>query len=90
MVELSPVNGDQLKLLAPEAVSTTESPAQIEGFTGLILIARGEITAMSTVAALVLVHPFCVPETEYVAFDEGLALTVWPVVALNPEGGDQL
>ena len=41
-------------------------------------------------SGFVLEHPLAVPVTKYVVLKEGLAFTVCPVVALNPEAGDQL
>ena len=62
LVEFKPEDGDQIKPLAPDAVRETESPAQIVGLTGFILIVSGIITVMLIVA--VLAHPYCVPVTE--------------------------
>jgi hypothetical protein len=57
-------------------------------FTGTVVTVKEDPTVTTTVS--VPVQPPVVPVTIYVVVDDGLALTVAPVVALNPEAGDQL
>ena len=63
VVAFSPPPGDQIKLLAPEAVSVTELPVQRVGLAGETEITGTCVTFTVTVPGLVLGHPF-VPLTE--------------------------
>jgi len=73
-------------VVPPEAVSVAVLPEQIEGeFTvtvGVGLTVKTEV--------LLPEHPLVVPVTVYVVELPGFAVTVDPVVALNPVEGVQL
>lgn len=63
-VEFNPVEGDQVKSVAPEAEIVTESPEQIDGLTGETEIVRGVFTTREIETGFGLVHPFEVPVTK--------------------------
>ena len=78
VVEDKPVEGLQLYVEAPFAVSGVLDPLQIVTAGETVTVGLG-LTVTVTVA--VLVHPFAaVPVTVYVIVLEGLAVTVAPVV----------
>ena len=84
VVALNPVDGLQVYVVAPVAVSVELLPLQIE--TGGTLIIGCEFTV--TITEVVFVQPFAfVPFTVYVVVAIGLTVTVLPVVALIPELG---
>ena len=64
--ELNPVEGDQLKLLAPVAVRVTDSLEQMEGEDGETETAGGEFTFTVASAELELRQPPVLPVTVYV------------------------
>ena len=84
VVELNPVAGLQVYELAPVAVSVVDCPAQMDA--GGTEMTGGGFTV--TVTCAVAVHPFLVPVTVYVVVLVGVAVTLAPVVALNPVAGD--
>ena len=82
---LSPAAGVQVYVLAPLAVSKVDCPAQI--VAGEETVTTG-IGLTVTVTCAVLVHPAAeVPVTVYVVVETGDAVTVEPVVLLNPAAG---
>src|SRR5690349_13769405 len=86
VVLLNPVAGLQVYVLAPDAFSTVDCPAQIEA--GGTEITGAGVTV--TVTCAVDVHPSRVPVTVYVVVLAGVAVTLEPVVALRPVAGDQV
>ena len=74
-------------MLPPLAVRATDWPVQSTGAKGITtIIGKG---LMVTVTLLVLLHPLTsVPVTVYIVVEEGLAVTVAPVVDESPEAGD--
>lgn len=86
VVALNPVEGDQLYVVAPLAVSVVLLPLQI--------VAEFTVTTgfgfTVTLQVLVPTHEPVVPVTVYTVVTVGLAVTLAPVVALNPVAGDQL
>ena len=75
-------------MLPPLAVSETDWPKHIEGDSGVIAIVGNGLTVTETLE--VFEQPFTsVPVTTYIEEDVGLASTEVPVVADNPEAGDQ-
>ncbi len=86
VVELRPVDGDHEYVDAPLAVSMVEPPVQIlvEGLTVMVGIG---FTVTVTVFCAVQPDP-SVPTTVYVVVVVGDAVTVAPVVPLNPVAGD--
>ena len=83
-VALSPVAGDHEYVFAPLAVSTVFCPLQI--------VMSGETVTTGigftvTVTCAVAVHPFASAVTVYVVVEVGVAVTLAPVVALNPVAG---
>ena len=85
VVAESPSGGDQLYEFAPAAVSVAANPSQI--MEELTVITGIGLTVTTDVA--VFEHPEAIPVTVYVVVVEGLAVTVAPLVADNPDGGDQ-
>ena len=75
-------------MFAPFAVSVTFCPIQIVDEDGDIVIVGNGLTV--TVTCAVLVHVPLVPVIVYVVVVVGFAVTVFPVVALNPAAGLQL
>ena len=86
VVALNPVPGLQLYVVAPLAVSVVDEPEQIvEEFTftvGVGLTVRVEV--------LTALQEPVVPVTVYIVVATGFAVTVDPVVELNPVAGLQL
>lgn len=73
-------------VLAPLPVSVVEFPAQIVA-DATVTVGVGFTVTRAVAEA---VHEPVVPITVYVVVTVGLAVTVAPVVALNPVDGDQL
>ena len=73
-------------MVAPDAVSEVELPLQIVGEAGETVTVGNGVTV--TVTVCVPLHPLAVPVAVYVVVEDGLAVTVAPVVALNPPAGD--
>jgi hypothetical protein len=84
VVELNPVAGDHVYVLAPPAVSVVFCPVQIETFGDSVTTGIGFTV---TVTCAVAVHPDAFPVTVYVVVEEGFAVTLAPVVALNAVDG---
>ena len=76
--------------LVAEPVRFTVPPAHTvpAELLALILVGRGFATT-TTVRLPVKEQPLKVPVTVYVVVDDGLAFTLVPVTALNPEAGAQ-
>lgn len=72
-------------MVAPLAVKTVEPPLQIEVFGDTVRASGVTVTVTVPVA----LHDPLVPVTVYVVVALGLALTLAPVEADNPVGGDQ-
>ena len=88
VVQLNPVDGAQLYVDAPLAVSEVLLPEQMEGAFGLTVMVGKGFTVTVTVA--VPVQPDdVVPVTVYVVVTVGFAVTVAPVVELRFVAGDQ-
>jgi hypothetical protein len=89
LVDDKPVDGVQLKLVAPLAVNVTLLPAQIVELDGEILTVGMVFTVTGTEA--VAVHPLAaVPVTVYVVVVAGVAVTTAVLVAESPVDGAQL
>jgi hypothetical protein len=73
-------------VLAPLAVNVALEPGHI---VAEVAVTTGEELTV-TVEVAVPVHPAVVPETVYTVVDAGLAVTLAPVVPLNPVPGLQL
>jgi len=73
-------------VLAPDADNVADCPWQIDA-GGTVMTGSG-LTV--TVTCAVCVHPLRVPVTVYVVVVVGLAVTLAPVVLLNPVGGDHV
>ena len=87
-VELRFVDGVQLYVLAPLAVSDADAPLQIGEGVATVTTGRGFTV---TVTCAVAEQPFAsVPVTVYVDVEDGLAVTLDPVVALRFVDGVQL
>lgn len=86
VVALRPVAGLQVYVLAPLAFKAVEFPTQMEG--ELTVIVGVGLTV--TVEVAVEVQLPVVPITVYVVVTVGLAVTILPVVPLNPVDGVQL
>jgi len=83
VVALSDVAGLHVYVLAPPAVSVVLCPTHIvEGAT----LMTGWL-AMVTVTCAVAVHPKASPVTVYVVVEDGLAMTLDPVVELSDVDG---
>jgi hypothetical protein len=87
VVQLNPVAGAHAYVPPPVAFSVVFDPVQMET-SGPAFATGVEFTVTVTVA--VFVQPFAlVPVTVYVVVAVGDAVTVAPVVALNPVAGAQ-
>jgi len=87
VVALNPVAGDQLYDDAPLAVNVVLPPGQMAA-EGQVIVGKGLIV---TVVVPVPTQPAAlVPVIVYVVVAAGFAVTLVPVVALNPVAGDQL
>jgi len=84
VVELNPVGGDHVYVPAPPAVSVVFCPVQIETLGDSVITGIGFTV---TVTWAVAVHPNASPVTVYVVVEEGFAVTLVPVVALNAVDG---
>src|SRR2546430_2603275 len=75
-------------VIAPFAVKVDVCPEQIlVGLATIVIVGFGDILIVTVV---VPEHAPLVPVSVYVVVTEGLALTLAPVVALNPVAGPQL
>ena len=87
VVELRPVDGDQVNVVAPLAVSVVELPLQIVADATLMM----GFDPTVTVAVVSFKHPFrSVPVIVYCVVDAGFAVTTGPLVPLRPVPGLQL
>ena len=87
VVALNPVAGDHVYVEAPVAVSVVLEPLQMVA-AGTLMVGNG-LTV--TVTVVVPTQPAAeVPVTVYVVVVVGFAVTLAPVVALNPVAGDQV
>jgi hypothetical protein len=84
-----PVDGCQLYVDAPDMQISTEPPEQIEGAAGVGINGSGFVVTVIVVVSEQSVVLFC-PITVYVVVTPGLAITLLPVVALNPVAGDHV
>lgn len=88
VAEDKPVDGLQLYVVAPLAVSDVLLPSQIVAAAGVTITVGTGLTV--TVTVVVPVHPLVVPDTVYVVVDVGFAVTIAPVVEDKPVEGLQL
>ena len=89
VVVFNPVEGAQLYVLAPLAVSEAEPPLHMVADDGVIVNVGKGFTV--TITVCVFTHPLeLVPVTVYVFVEVGFAVTVAPVVTLNPVEGAQV
>src|SRR5262249_25466852 len=87
VVELNPVAGDQVYVVAPLTVRVAGWPMQAETLGEIVKVMLLTVTVTCAVA----VQPFAsVAVTVYVVVDDGLADTLAPVVLLSPVAGDQV
>jgi hypothetical protein len=87
VVQLRPVEGDQLYVEAPLAVRETFPPIHIAGAEGVTVTTGNGCTVTVTVA--VFVQPLEeVPVTVYVVVTVGEAVGLTQLVQLNPVEGD--
>lgn len=86
LLQLRPVAGLQLYVVAPLAESATESPLHIEGAAGAMLTVGVGLTVIVMVVLSLQFAPE-EPTIEYTVVTAGLAVTVFPVVALRPVAG---
>ena len=84
VVALNPVAGDHIYVLAPPAVKVVFCPVQRETFGETVTTGTG-LTV--TVTCAVAVHPNASPVTVYVVVEEGLAVTLEPVVVFSADDG---
>ena len=88
VVAVRPVDGDQLYVVPPPAVSVVEVPVHIATDEPPLMVGSAFTV---TVLVPVLIHPFAsVPVTVYAVVADGLAVMPEPVVAVRPVDGDQL
>jgi hypothetical protein len=88
VVAVSDVPGAHVYVAPPVAVSTVDAPEQIATFEPPLIVGNG-LTVTAIVA--VLEQPLAsVPVIVYVVEEDGLAVTLAPVVADNPVPGDQV
>lgn len=87
VVELKPVAGAQLYPEDPLAVKVAETVGQIVALLTVTVVEGVMVTTVVAVAAGQFPEE---PVTVYVVVELGLAVTVAPVVLLNPTAGDQL
>jgi hypothetical protein len=86
VVPLKPVEGDQLYVDAPDAASVVLLPEHKVNVVGVTFVIGVGFTVMVTVVDPL--QPPLVPVTVYVVVLVGDAVTIDPVVPLNPEAGD--
>ena len=89
LVQLNPPGGLHVYVVAPLAVSATESPGHIPGEPGVTVRDGDGITVMVMDAESVQPFPFA-PITVYVVVAVGVAITCTPVVTLSPVAGVQV
>jgi hypothetical protein len=87
VLELIPVAGNQLKLLAPDADNVVELPVQIVSEVGVTETVKLFTTLTKTVA--VSVHVPLTPITVYVIVLVGVEVTFAELVLLRSIGGNQ-
>jgi hypothetical protein len=85
VVPPSPVAGLQLYVEPPEAVRVVEEPLQIAILVGDTVTVG--LLATLTIATDVSLQEPVVPVTVYVVVEDGVAITLAPVVALSPADG---
>ena len=85
VVALRPVEGVQAYVVAPEAVSVAEEPAQIAAGPLIVTVGFGFTVTVAFTAEL---QPDAVPVTVYVVVAEGEAIGLEHVVQERPEAGD--
>ena len=86
LVHVSPAAGNQLYVVAPLAVSDVLLPLQIVAEGGVTVNVGVGVTEIVTILLSLQPEPE-LPTTVYVVVDPGLAVTLEPVVELNPVVG---